>query len=177
LWSYKTAAGVASKPVVNEATGLVYVGGFDSRLRAIDLQSHQQEWEVEARNWFWTTPLVDGGVVYAGSFDHRVFAVDASTGAATWEQPFDTGAPIRSAPVMVDDRLIIVNREGEVFALNPETGQPDGDPLALESDVFVDPLLIEGDDGAELLVTTDGGDLVRIDPETLTVIQRQALGG
>jgi outer membrane protein assembly factor BamB len=174
-WSFKTAAGVASQPVVNQATGLVYVGGFDSRLRAIDIQSHQERWSVEAKNWFWTTPLAANGVIYAGSLDHNVYAVDAATGEYHWDKPFAAGAEVHSAPVLVDGRLIIINRDGEVYGIDPDDGSTQGDPLALNSHVLVDPLVVQGADGAEVLVVTDGGELVRIDPSTLTVIGQKEL--
>lgn len=175
LWSFETAAGVASQPVVSQATGLVYVGGFDSRLRAIDIQSHQERWSVEAKNWFWTTPLVANGVVYAGSFDHKVYAVDAATGEAHWDDPFGAGAEVHSAPVLVDGRLIVISRQGDVYGIDPDDGSVSGDSLALNSDVLVDPLVVEGAEGPEVLVVTDGGELVRIDPSTLTVIGQKGL--
>jgi outer membrane protein assembly factor BamB len=174
-WSFETDAGVASQPVIGAATGLVYVGGFDSRLRAIDLQSHQQRWAVKAENWFWTTPLVANGAVYAGSLDHKVYAADAAAGEPQWDKPFAAGGEVLSTPVLAGGRLIIVDRDGDVYAVNPEDGSSTGDPLELGSDVLVNPLVVQGDAGSELLVVTDGGEIVRIDPSNLTVVQRKEL--
>ena len=172
-WSYKTAAGVASSPVVDRDAGLVYVGGFDSRLRAIDLKTHEQSWQVEANNWFWTRPLVADGVVYAGSLDKNVYAVEAASGDAHWARPFATSAPVHAAPVMAGGKLIVVDRKGHVFALSPEDGtMAPAEALELGADVLADPLAQP--DGNVIIVTT-GGDVVRIDPATLTIVDQRTL--
>jgi len=172
-WSYKTAAGVASTPVLDKGEGLIYVGGFDSRLRAIDLTSHEQRWQVEADNWFWTRPLVADGVVYAGSLDKKVYAVEAASGTARWARPFATDAPVHAAPVMAGGKLIVVDRGGNVFALEPEDGtMAPAEALDVGGDVLADPLVMS--DGSVLIVTT-GGDVLRIDPETLTIIDQRKL--
>jgi outer membrane protein assembly factor BamB len=172
-WSYKTAAGVASTPVLDKDEGLIYIGGFDSRLRAIDLTSHEQRWQVEADNWFWTRPLVADGVVYAGSLDKKVYAVEAASGTDRWTRPFATDAPVHAAPVMAGGKLIVVDRDGNVFALDPEDGTlAPAQELNVGADVLADPLVMA--DGNVLIVTTKG-DVVRIDPETLTIVDQRKL--
>ncbi len=183
-WSFRTGAGIASPPVVDEEAGLVYVGGFDSRLRAIDLETHEERWSLQADNWFWTRPLVADGAVYAGSLDSRVYAVDALTGDSRWSEPFSTEAPIRAAPVIAGDVLIIIDRDGNVYGINRDDGSlAVAMPLALESGVLADPLLMisvdsEGNAGGkEVLVVTTEGELVRIDASTLRVLDRMKLTG
>ena len=172
-WSYKTAAGVASTPVVDLDEGLVYVGGFDSRLRAIDLATHEQRWQIAANNWFWTRPLVADGVVYAGSLDKNVYAVEVASGDAHWARPFETSAPVHAAPVMAGGKLIVVDRKGHVFALSPEDGtMAPAEALELGADVLADPLVQA--DGNVIIVTTSG-DVVRIDPATLTMVDQRTL--
>ncbi|MEX0786548.1 MAG: PQQ-binding-like beta-propeller repeat protein [Dehalococcoidia bacterium] len=176
-WTFDTGAGVASPPVVDEATGQVYLAGFDGKLRAVDLETHEENWSVSAGNWFWTEPLVSGGVVYAGSLDGKVYAVDAATGDLVWE-PFDTGEPVRSAPVLAGESLIVVNRAGEVFGLDPETGvDAFGSPLLLSNDVLADPLAVEGEDGPLIIIVTTNGNLIQINPATLQLVTTRPLGG
>jgi outer membrane protein assembly factor BamB len=175
LWSFSTDAGIVSPPVVSEAAGLVFVGGLDSQLRAIDIETHEERWAIAADNWFWTRPLVAGGVVYAGSLDGSVYAVEASTGNLRWPKPFATEAPIRAAPLIVDDVLIVVDREGNVYGIDPSDGsRAVAGTLRLGSDVLSDPLAraASGQNGStaseEVVVVTTAGDLVRIDPSTLS---------
>ncbi len=178
LWSLETGAGIAASPVVDEARGLVYVGGFDGRLRAIDVETREEKWLVGADNWFWSSAVVGGGTVYAGSLDRRVYAADAGTGELRWPMPFSTMAAIKSAPVIANGVLVVVDRDGNVYAIDLETGgeATAGGPLALESEVLADPVVVpsvgsrEGESdarGEDVLIVTTGGEVVRIDPTTL----------
>ncbi len=172
-WSYKTAAGVASSPVVDPSAGLVYVAGFDSRLRAINITTHEQKWQMEAGNWFWTQPFVANGVVFAGSLDSKVYAVNVSTGESPWSRPFGTKSPVHAAPVLADNKLIVVDRGGHVYGLTPADGtQAPAVDLDVGGDVLADPLVLP--DGKVLIVTT-GGNVVRIDPQTLTIVDQRQL--
>ena len=180
LWSFKTDAGIAASPVVDEAAGLVYIGGFDSQLRAIDLEKHQQRWSLKADNWFWADPHLSGGVIYAGDVDGKVYAVDAETGERPWSKAFSAKSEVRSTAVTVADNLLVFDRDGHVYRLDPATGEAkSAAPLELGEDVLADPLVVAGEQAGQehVLIVTTGGDLVRIDPATLTVVRRQALSG
>lgn len=183
LWQYKTGAGIAGPPVVDESLGLVYVGGFDNKLRGIDVETHKERWEIKAENWFWTRPLVANGVIYAGSLDGRVYAVDAATGDPAWPAPFETLAEIHSAPVLVGDVVMIIDRDGNVYGISADDGTGAFQkPLALDEDVLTDPLVRpasgEGSDPqVEVIVVTKAGSLIVIDPVKLRVVERKPLSG
>lgn len=180
-WSFDAGAAIAGSALVDEATGFAYIGGFDSELRAVDLDTHEEVWARKAGNWFWTLPLLADGVVYAGALDGKVYAFDAATGDPRWPEPFDVGSPVRATPLLHGGNLIVVDREGNVFKLNPEDGAAIGDPLILDADVLADPIVIAGAADGEptdtLVIVTTGGDLVRIDPETFRAIEARPLSG
>jgi outer membrane protein assembly factor BamB len=111
--------------------------------------------------------------VIAGSLDGKVYAVESATGESPWVRPFDTSAPVRAAPVLAGNKIIVVDREGHVYGLDPDDGtQAPAVDLDLTGDVLADPLLMP--DGSVLIVTT-GGDVVRIDPQTLTIVDERKL--
>ena len=174
-WSFSTDAGIASPPVVNQGAGLVYIGGLDSKLRAIDLETHEERWSLEADNWFWTEPLLAAGSIFAGSLDGNVYAINAVSGEARWPQPFSAGEPVRAAPIVVGDTLIVIDREGNVHGVDMENGSRTLGPTALESDVFSDPLLRRFAGSDEIIVVTTDGELVSIDPATLRVLDSRKL--
>jgi serine/threonine-protein kinase len=128
-WSFESQAGFASSPVIYEDT--IYVGSFDCHLYAIKIGSDVPMWkfpqEKPAGNWFWAAPIVSEGIVYAGCLDGKVYAVDAETGEELWP-PFEskdqTGkpAPIVSSPVLIGNLVIVANEAGNVYVINPETG-------------------------------------------------------
>ena len=180
LWSFSTGAGIGSPAVVVEEEGVVLVAGFDTRLRAIDLETHEERWSVKAGNWFWAEPHLNDGVVYAGSLDGRVHAVDVATGERKWPKAFSTGSAVRSAAAVVGEDLLVIDRDGRVYRIDRATGEAKSQvPLELGDDVLADPLVVAGAGPGEttVLVVTTGGELVRIDPGTLTVVARQRLTG
>lgn len=173
LWSYETAAGVAATPVLGDADGLIYVGGFDARLRAIDVVTRKQRWAAKATNWFWATPLLANGVVYAPNLDHKVYAVDSDSGADHWPKPFETKAEIRAAPVLAAGVLIVIDSDGNVYAIDRQDGSKKAEALDLGASVDADPLALAN---GQVLIVTTGGEMVRVNPETLEIVSRTKLG-
>jgi len=174
LWSFKTAAGLAASPALDPSGNTVYVAGFDSRLRAIDTSTHQERWAASGDNWFWGTPLVAGGAVFAGALDNKIYAFDTSTGDAHWSRPFEADAPVRAAVVMAGNVVLAVDRKGHVYALSPEDGSMSpGKALNLNAKVTADPLVLSN---GQVLISTTGGEMIRIDPTRLEIVSRTKLG-
>ncbi len=129
IWEFEADGAIASTPLVHDGT--IYIGSFDHRLYAIDAATGMPKVgfePFEAGDWFWAQALWSGGTVYAASFDHKVYAIDAENGMLRWE--FETGGPIRSSPVLVDDLLIVAStsedrKVGNIYALNAEGGAPE----------------------------------------------------
>jgi outer membrane protein assembly factor BamB len=99
--------------------------------------------------------------IYAGCLDGKVYALDVNNGTPSWEKPFDTGDPVRAAPVLLDDMLLIANRKGKLFGLDPENGQAIWGPTELANTVLADPLAQE----ATAYVSAQGGDLFTVDKD------------
>jgi outer membrane protein assembly factor BamB len=163
-WEFKADGGLPSTPVI--ADGTLLVGGLDRRLYALDAASGEEKWEFKADNWFWTRPLVIGNSVYAGCLDGKVYALGLSDGSPKWEKPFDTGAPVRAAPLLLDDVLLIANRKGELFGLNPEDGHAIWGPTELARTVLADPLA----QGAMAYISVQGGDLFTVNKDGSTAL-------
>jgi outer membrane protein assembly factor BamB len=129
------------------------VGAFDNKLYALDTSDGSMKWTAEGDNWFWSRPAVDGDVVYAASLDGKVYAVRADDGSAAWAEPFDTGAPVRSAPVIVGEGIVVASRDAQLFKLNLETGeQLEGSPSLVEENATVEADLTQGNGGLVYVV-------------------------
>jgi outer membrane protein assembly factor BamB len=120
-WSFKSEAGFTASPVIYEDA--VYVGSFDRYLYAINVSSDIPMWifpeDEPAGNWFWASPVISEGVVYTGCLDGLVYAIEAKTGEKLWE--FDTGSPIVTSPVLMDNLLIVINESGTVYVFDLDT--------------------------------------------------------
>lgn len=133
-WVFETEGTIVSTPVVSG--GRVYIGSFDRRVYAVDTTSGGEVWRFPETDdevdipigWFWATPLVHNGAVYAPNLDGRVYVIDATSGNRI--SNFDLEGPISSAPVLVNDRVIVATtstnrakQEGKVFALDTTSRQ------------------------------------------------------
>lgn len=175
-WSFKTDAGVAASPVVDDANGRVYVGGFDARLRAIDLETYAETWVVKAKNWFWSRPVLEGDTLFAPSMDHHVYAVDSATGSDVWD--FKAGAEVLATSVSIGGNLFVVDRDSNVYAIDESTGEAAFDaPLDVGGSVLSDLIVMDYQGSPTLVVLTTGGRAILIDPDTLQIVREFQLGG
>ncbi|WP_399087030.1 serine/threonine-protein kinase [Streptomyces sp. BBFR2] len=122
LWSRKLGDDIAWRPAVHERR--IFLGG--SRLRAVHLETGEQDWSLSsAGRLSFYQPMVVGGVVYAADHSGGVWAVDPVRGRKLWLCE-DTGA--RRAPtefLSVRGTLYGASYDdaGGVFALDPATGK------------------------------------------------------
>lgn len=165
LWSgpFQAGAGLVSTPLL--AGDTILIGGMDRELHAINAASGREVWSFKADNWFWTQPLVADGVVYAGSLDGNVYALALSSGDPIWPEPFAAAKAVRAAPILVGGTLVVADGKGNIYGLDPATGALRWGsletPISLGGDVLGHPALL----GTEVLFTTQGGTLFRINPQ------------
>jgi len=127
-WSFESEAGFASSPVIYEDT--IFLGSFDRYLYAVKIGGDAPMWkfpqEKPAGNWFWASPIINEGIVYAGCLDGKLYAISAETGEELWQfeskDPRGKPAPIVSPPVLIGNLLVVANEAGNVYVINPETG-------------------------------------------------------
>jgi outer membrane protein assembly factor BamB len=75
---------------------------------------------------------------------------------------FDLQAPVRAAPVMVGDVLLVAGRQGRLAGLNPENGELLWAlPIELAKTLLADPLAV----GDVVYYSAQGGDLYKVSPK------------
>jgi len=158
---FEADAGLITDPVLADADTLL-VGGIDRKLYALSPATGDLKWSFTADNWFWGRPLAAGGKIYAPNLDKRVYALAVDSGDPVWNQPFETEAPVRSSPLLAGNVLIVVDRAGNVYGLDPATGNQKWGPVILSETVLANPLLLED----KVLIVAQGGKLFLIDPAT-----------
>ena len=180
LWNapFEAGQGLISDPVL--ADGAILVGGIDRELHAVDAKTGRERWSFKADNWFWGQPLVVDGIVYAPNLDGRLFALSLADGARVWDAPFKAEEGIRSKPVLVDGTLVIIDRKGNAYGLDPEE-DPEGPRLkwskTVDKTVLSNPLVREaeaGEDGAtvKVFISAEGGDLFRLEDASTGELSR-----
>jgi outer membrane protein assembly factor BamB len=135
-WQIPTTDLILAAPTF--ADGVVYFGTSDGELYAVDVQTKgiKPGWPFKAEDALWGSPLVAGGRVYVASMDHRLYCLDAQTGEKMWvfEAKGASGQAVEgfafraenwiwSTVLVADDRLYVTSLDGNLYALDPNTGE------------------------------------------------------
>lgn len=115
---------LVSEPVV--AGGRIFALDAASNLSAFDLNSGDQIWRANLTpagedTLFGGGVATDGARVYATTNYGYVYALDAASGEVIWLTRIDS--PLRAAPGLADDMLIVVTLDNRTIALSPTGGE------------------------------------------------------
>lgn len=121
--SSATPVAIYGNPAV--AGELVYVGGYNGRVYALNSSSGALRWEYP-RGASSLEPIVSGVVValdrlYFGCSDGKVYALDIETGDKQWE--FSTGGKIWATPAIDGETLYIGSFDKKLYAIDAITGE------------------------------------------------------
>jgi outer membrane protein assembly factor BamB len=122
IWKVKPAQAYTD-PIV--ADGLLYFGGTNEYLYALDVQTGQEVWRFDG---IFTSPTVASGSIYFGCADGYLCALDSRNGQEKWR--FEAGHPILSSPAVIDETVYfgsIGSPEDRLrrylYAVDSQTGQ------------------------------------------------------
>ncbi len=118
-WSFETERQLFASPSVVD--GVAYIGTGDGRLLALDGQTGEVVWEVDAGDAVHSTPAVAGELVFFGLLDGRVVALERATGHQAWE--FVTEGSVVASPTVFGGFLYIGSGGGAFYALDAATGE------------------------------------------------------
>ena len=152
-WSFRADGAIASKPLV--VGDMVYFGAFDRKFYALNRKkcadapsACEPAWVLDGDGWFWNDAVAspDEAVVYVGSLGDSFYALSADKGDVRWRFPTESGEGIvvRSAPVVVGDRVYVVERSGRVLALDRKTGRETASSRILNAKALASPAWAEG---------------------------------
>jgi outer membrane protein assembly factor BamB len=125
-WLFKTNYPIYSSPIVHE--GLVYFGGLDSLLHAIDLNSGIERWHFQTHGEIRSNVCIDGPRLYLNGGDGTLYALNKKTGETFWkfntggEKKYDFADYFQSTPVAENGILYFGSGDGNLYAVNSETG-------------------------------------------------------
>jgi outer membrane protein assembly factor BamB len=71
---------------------------------------------LDAENWVWSTPSLDGDTLYFGDVDGNIYAFNTSTGQLNWN-PVKPDGPVTASPLVREDHILIATESGSIFAL------------------------------------------------------------
>jgi len=160
---------IAGRPVISR--GVVYAVSHSGQMAAIDVRTGQPRWELPVAGV--NAPLVVGDVVYVVSKTGELTVINRESGQVYWNRDLNEGrtrkeggflgffdrvvTPKWSGPLLASNRLLLVNSDGDLVALDPKTGEQTAS-LNLGGPAFIAPAAYNG----ALYVLTDRGVLVSI---------------
>jgi outer membrane protein assembly factor BamB len=119
LWRRKRGA-VFSSP--GSDGKLVFVGGDDGELQALDPQTGKIAWAHQIGGRVRATPALAGGLAIVGDFDGRLAAVRLEDGTRAWTREF--GQPIYSSACVLGDLVVVGCHDGFVRGVRAASGEP-----------------------------------------------------
>lgn len=156
-WRYDTGGPLKSTPVV--ADGIIYVGGFDGNLHAIDLATGKGKWTFPAGdNPILGAPAVQAGLVFVCS-GFTLYAIDTDTGLERWRAGLNYVG--EASPVIANDVIYVASRSNMLYAINIADGSQRWQ-FKSDSLLFAPPTIIDG----KVLAGSDSGKLHALDEET-----------
>jgi outer membrane protein assembly factor BamB len=113
--------------------GLVFAMSYGGRLVALDERTGARVWQRDIGGA--DTPWIAGDNIFVLTKDAQLFALDRTSGGMRWrldlpryDDPVSKDNPVLwSGPVLAGGRLMVVRTDGQVYDINPETGNVLGD--------------------------------------------------
>lgn len=140
---------IDADPVIKGDT--IYTTSFRGRVIAVD-QRGRLNWEREISSYAGLN--VDANAVYVSDDKSHVWAFDRASGASLWKQEKLQARDV-TAPAVLDNTIIVADKEGYLHWLRQEDGQFVGRHRVGKKPITVPPLVV----GDLLIVYTSAGDI------------------
>lgn len=121
LWHEDLAGAVPGSAVIG-GDGMLYVGSLASQLERFDPVTGSHQPVLDAENWIWNTPSVDGDTLYFSDVDGNFYSFNTSTGSLNWK-PVKPDGPITASPLLQEEHILLVTESGSVFAMGRDGSQ------------------------------------------------------
>lgn len=118
-WKLETPEPISSSAAI--VHGVVYVGGEDALLYALELATGKLKWKYNARGAIQSSPTVIDKTVFFGDQHGVLHACDAATGDLLWM--FETGGEIISSVNGNAGRIVFGSYDGSLYCLQAKEGR------------------------------------------------------
>jgi outer membrane protein assembly factor BamB len=116
LWHEDLGGAVPGSAVLGP-DGNLYVGSLASKLERFDPATGNHQPVLEAENWIWSTPALDGDTLYFGDVDGYFYSFNTATGDPAWN-PVKPDDAITASPLVREDHILLATESGSLFAMD-----------------------------------------------------------
>jgi eukaryotic-like serine/threonine-protein kinase len=123
-WIFHTKAPIFASPVVNDS--VVYVGGLDSLLHAINLLSGKEKWKFKTGAGIRASVCINKDRLFLNGGDGRMYCLRKDSGKLIWkfkthgEKKYDFADYFQSTPVCSKEVLYFGSGDGNFYAVDIE---------------------------------------------------------
>jgi len=127
LWEFKTKSSIFASPVVSE--GLVFIGGNDSILHAIEINSGKEVWNFRTKGEIRSDVCLNADILYLNGGDGYIYALNLHSGKQIWrfrtqgERKYDFADYFHSTPVLMNGVLYFGSGDGNLYAIGSTSGK------------------------------------------------------
>jgi outer membrane protein assembly factor BamB len=118
LWHEDLGGAVPGSAVLG-ADGMLYVGSLASKLERFDPATGNHQSVLDAKNWVWSTPAVDGDTLYSGDVDGNFYSINTSSGKLNWN-PIKPDGSITASPLVSGDSILIATESGSIYQVSKD---------------------------------------------------------
>jgi outer membrane protein assembly factor BamB len=125
-WKFSIDTSFFASPIVED--GIVYVGGLDSTLYALDLKNGKKVWEFKTRGEIRSDVCPDGENLFLNGGDGYLYKLSRNKGNLIWkfetkgEKKYDFADYFHSTPVLHNGIVYFGSGDGNVYALGKDEG-------------------------------------------------------
>ncbi len=114
-WSVPSGGSAAG---VVEEKEFLFAPAAQNRILALDPKTGDEKWRFEAKDQAnWTGLALFHTRLLAGSSEGLLYVLDTSKGNLVWR--YDLGAPIKGAPIVIENSAYVLTEKGVLFRLVP----------------------------------------------------------
>jgi outer membrane protein assembly factor BamB len=176
-WMVDAGGFLTTPPAVSNDLVIVAVQGDRTsrpRLVAYHESDGSRAWsdDIQGGAIFASSPAIGGDQVVVGFSDKTVRAFGLSDGADRWSGRLNNAMFFTGAAALTSDAVVVVDAAGQVYRLDPDTGDRVWD-YAVNEPVIRSPAVIAG---GSVLVATSNGRLAAIDLESGLLVWQSEQG-
>ncbi|HAV78426.1 MAG TPA: hypothetical protein DCX53_13845 [Anaerolineae bacterium] len=117
VWSVDVEGAIPGSPVIG-SDGMLYVGSLASRLERFDPQTGAHTSVLDAEDWIWGTPTLDGDDLFFGDLKGNFYSFNTSNGQLNWSTQPD-GA-ITAGSLLQNEHLLLATESGNLYAISKD---------------------------------------------------------
>ncbi len=125
-WSFHASEAFYASPVVSET--IVFIGGCDSVLHAVDMRSGVELWRYRTGGEIRSSVCIGADLLYLNGGDGAIYALEKRSGKLVWrfttkgERKYDFADYVHSTPVLAGEVLYFGSGDGNFYAVHARSG-------------------------------------------------------